>query len=130
MLLDMRTGRPLKPRATAFGQRLAGLRQKAELSQAQLGDKLALSQRAIANWEMRETTSLRPDQITQLAEVLNVSVEFLITGAEPGEKSKPGPKGKLAETFLAVSELPRRQQQKVVEMAQGFVALHKGEQNS
>jgi len=130
MFLDMRTGRPLKPRATAFGRRLAELRQKAGISQAQLGEKLELSQRAIANWEMRETTSLRPDQIARLAEVLKVSVEFLITGAEPGAREKPGPKGQLAEAFLAVSKLPRRQQQKVVEMAQGFVALHDNEKSS
>ncbi len=127
MLVDMKTGRPLKPRPTEFGQRLAELRQKAGLSQAQLGEKLDRSQRAVADWEMQETTALRPEQIIRLAEVLDVSVEYLITGKEPEKRGKPGPKGQLAETFLEVSKLPRRQQQKVVEMAQGFVALHSKE---
>ena len=122
MFVDMKTGRPLKPRPTAFGQRLAELRQKAGLSQAQLGEKLDRSQRAIASWEMHETTALRPDQIMRLAEVLAVSVEFLITGEEPKAPAKPGPKGKLAEAFEHASKLPRGEQKQVVNVVTALIA--------
>jgi len=122
MLADMRTGRPLKPRPTAFGQRLATLRQKAGLSQGQLGEKLELSQRAIANWEMRETTSLRPDLIAELARVLDVSIEFLITGAEPNVRSKPGPKGQLEEAFEQAAKLPRSEQKQVLNVITALIA--------
>ena len=122
MLTDMRTGRPLKPRPTEFGQRLAALRQKAGLSQAQLGEKLDLSQRAIANWEMRETTSLRPDQIAELASVLDVSIEFLITGKEPKAPAKPGPKGQLAAAFEQAAKLPRGEQKQVVNVVTALIA--------
>ena len=128
MLSDMATGRPLKPRPTAFGQRLAELRQKVGLSQAQFGERLGLSQRAIASWEMRETTSFRPDQIAQLADVLDVSVEFLVTGEEPGKRERPGPKGKLAEAFEQASKLPRKDQKQVVSVVNALIAQAKGGQ--
>ena len=53
----------------AFGSRLAQARKDAGLTQAELGEKLGLSQRAIANWELRETTSLRPDQFEALSNI-------------------------------------------------------------
>lgn len=129
MLPDMGTGRPLKPRPTAFGQRLAELRQKAGLSQAQLGEKLGLSQRAIASWEMRETTSFRPEQIAQLADVLDVSVEFLVTGEEPGKRGRPGPKGKLAEAFEQAAKLPRKDQKQVVSVVNALIAQARGSED-
>ena len=122
MLPDMTTGRPLKQRPTAFGQRLAELRKGAGFSQAQLGEKLGFSQRAIASWEMRETTSLRPDQITRLAEVLNVSVEFLITGKEQTRTGRPGPKSKLIEAFEEAAKLPRKDQKQVVSVVNALIA--------
>lgn len=125
MLADMGKGRPLKQRPTAFGQRLGELRQKAGLSQAQLGEILGLSQRAIASWEMRETTSLRPDQIARLADILAVSVEFLITGKEPGKKKRPGPKGKLTTAFEQAAKLPRRNQKQVVNVVNALIAQAK-----
>ena len=122
MLVDMKTGRPLKPRPTEFGQRLAELRQKAGLSQAQLGEKLERSQRAVADWEMQETTALRPEQIIRLAEVLGVSVEYLITGKEPEKRGKPGPKGQLAEMFEQVAVLSRSEQKQVVSVVRALIA--------
>ena len=125
MLADMKTGRPLKPRATAFGQRLAELRQRAGLSQAQLGEKLDRSQRAIASWEIHETTALRPDQIIRLAEVLDVSVEFLITGEDPVRRGKPGPKGQLAKAIEQAAKLPRKDQKEVVSVVNALIAQSK-----
>ena len=125
MLQDMGTGRPLKPRPTAFGRRLAELRQKAGLSQAQLGERLGMSQRAIASWEMRETTSFRPDQIAQLADVLDVSVEFLVTGEQPGKRERRGPKGKLAEAFERAAKLPRKDRKQVVDVVNALIAQAK-----
>ena len=125
MLQDMNTGRPLKSRPTAFGQRLAELRQKAGISQAQLGEILGLSQRAIASWEMRETTSLRPDQIILLADTLNISIDFLITGEERNNAKHPGPKGKLAGVFEQAEELSRNDQKQVVSVVNALIAQAK-----
>jgi hypothetical protein len=41
--------------------------------------------------------------------------------------AKPG--GKLGQVFESVSRLPRRQQQKVIEMAEGFLSLHQASAN-
>ena len=65
-------GRPAKKERTAFGERLYLVRVAAGLSQQQLADKLGLSQRAYAYWE-RHPVALRPDQLEQLAAVLNIS---------------------------------------------------------
>lgn len=125
MLLSMRTGRPLKPRATEFGQRLAEARQKAGLSQAEFGKRMGMSQRAIGNWETRESTSLRPDQIVQITEILGVTAEFLVTGEEPGKPKRPGPKGKLAEAFEQAAKLPRKNQVQIVDVLNALIAQAK-----
>ena len=78
--------------------------------------------RSIANWEMRETTSLRPDLIAELARVLDVSIEFLITGAEPNVRSKPGPKGQLEEAFEQAAKLPRSEQKQVLNVVTALIA--------
>jgi len=77
-----------------------------------------------------ETTGKLPrsNVLIPMAEALGVTVEELLGAPRPQRAVLPG--GKLGEAFIAVSQLPRRQQQKVVEMAQGFVALHKGDQSS
>jgi transcriptional regulator with XRE-family HTH domain len=120
MILDMTTrGRPSTAPRTGFGKRLATARESAGLTQSQLGEKLGLSQRAIAHWE-RGTTALRPDQLDALVKLLNVSVDTLVSGNEIPEK-ETGPKGKVRKIFEAVSRLPRRQQEKIVEVVEAFV---------
>ena len=44
----------------------------------------------------------------------------------PPKPKKHAAKGRLQLVFEQVAKLPRRQQQKVIEMAEGFLALHKG----
>jgi len=120
MILDMTTrGRPSTTLRTGFGKRLATARETAGLTQTQLGEKLGLSQRAIAHWE-RGTTALRPDQLETLAKVLSVSVDALVSG-NGSRPVETGPKGKVRQVFEAVSRLPRRQQEKIVEVVEAFV---------
>lgn len=117
MLVFMtRTGRPIKPRTTPFGQRLAEARKKAGLTQAELGKLLGLSQRAIAHWEIGDTTApLRPKQIEILADTFDISIEELILGVVPGgERAKPGPRGRLRKVFEEAAELAKEDQQQIV----------------
>ena len=58
-----------------------------------------------------------------MAKALGVTVEELLGQPKPRRTGNPG--GKLGQVFEAVSKLPRRQQQKVIEMAEGFLALHR-----
>jgi len=99
----MQTGRPSKRPRPAFGARLHALREEAGLSQAQVAEKLGISQRAYAFWE-REPVALRVEQLTVLANILNAPVEALI-GQQPKQRGG-GPVGKARRVFETVSNSP------------------------
>ena len=112
-------GRPAQKERTEFGTRLHGYRVAAGLSQQELAEKLGMSQRAYAYWE-RHPVALRPEQLQQLAAGLKISVgDLLDAPSEP--KRGNGPTGKMQRLFEEVSQLPRRQQEKVAEFVGAFV---------
>ena len=113
----MKTGRPTKRERPPFGERLAEARIKAGLSQAQLAERMGVNQRLITHWERRSIT-LKPEQLTALAAALNVSADELL-GIKPARQS--GPTGRVRQVFDAVAALPRRQQQKIVDVVEAFV---------
>jgi transcriptional regulator with XRE-family HTH domain len=123
LMLMTRTGRPIKPRTTPFGQRLAEARKKAGLTQAELGKRLGLSQRAIAHWELGDTTApLRPEQIEFLADACGVAAQQLILGAWPNAgRAKPGAHGKLRKVFEEAAELPKDEQLQIVTVVSALV---------
>ena len=118
----MLTGRPAKYPRTAFGERVFTAREAARLSQAEVAEKLGLSQNAYAMWE-RRPIALRPQQIEQLAAVLGVPVEALF-GKVPIPAKPPGPVGRAKKVFEAVSQLPRGQQTTVLDMVESVVRYH------
>ena len=118
----VKTGRPANRERTPFGQRLHTLREQAGLSQQQLADRLGLTQRAYAHWE-RNPVALRPDQLLNLAQTLNVSVDELV-GTNGTKKRGAGPTGKMKQLFEAASRLPRSQQQKIAAVLEAFVNQH------
>lgn len=120
----VKTGRPATRERTPFGQRLHTLREQAGLSQQQLAERLGLTQRAYAHWE-RNPVALRPDQLLNLAQVLNVSVDELV-GTNGTRKRGSGPTGKMKLLFEAASRLPRNQQQKLAAIIEPFIAHHAG----
>lgn len=118
----MQTGRPSKRQRPPFGQRLHELRETVGLTQAQVADKLGISPRAYAFWE-REPVALRADQITTLANILNVRPDELL-GHTPSKKRCSGPAGKMRQVFEAASKLPRSQQEKILAILQPFIREH------
>jgi len=118
----MQTGRPPKHKRPPLGSRIATLREAAGLSQQQLADKIGVNQQMVAYWERRSVT-LRPDQLASLADTLKVSVDSLLGKAEPKPRGT-GPVGKVRQVFETVSRLPRRQQQKIVEVVETLLAGH------
>jgi transcriptional regulator with XRE-family HTH domain len=103
-----------------FGEKLLAARQQAGLSQIQIADKLGITQQTYAGWE-RRTTALKPEYISKLAAILNVSVEYLL-GHENGGKQKGGPIGKARRVFEEVSRLPRHQQQRILGIVEDLIA--------
>jgi transcriptional regulator with XRE-family HTH domain len=118
----VQTGRPSKEPRTPFGARLHAAREVAGLSQAQVADKMGVTQTAYGVWE-RYPVALRPDQIEQLAGLLNVTVEHLF-GRDSVKQRGKGPAGKLRQVFEKASQLPRHQQNKVAEFVGAFVKQH------
>ena len=68
-----------------IGNRIKTKRKELGLTQAELGEKLHVTDRAVSKWEQNEGN---PDIsiIASLASVLNVSIDYLLTGKAPDEK--------------------------------------------
>jgi transcriptional regulator with XRE-family HTH domain len=110
-----------KPRPRQ-GARLAALRRAAGLTQTELADVVGESQRNIAYWEQADKPP-RSDVIPRLASVLGVSVETLLTAeGELAPAHHRGSVGRAQKAFQKVAQLPRRQQDKIIEIVEAFVA--------
>lgn len=68
-----------------FGERLARLRKAAGLKQGDLADKIAVKQSLISMLESgkRQGGLVQSQTMLRMAEVLDVTVEYLLTGQPP-----------------------------------------------
>jgi transcriptional regulator with XRE-family HTH domain len=97
--------------------RIATLRKDAGLSQVELAKRINTSASNVAFWELTGTPP-RGEILPALARELGVSVDELL-GVAP---LKPAiAKGRLQEAFHAAAKLPRRQQQKIVEVVEALL---------
>jgi len=104
----------------ALGARIAELRKAAGFTQAQLAERLELTQQMIASYEVgrrRVPVSLLP----AIAQALAVSVEALI-GHKSAAPSKRGPAPKLQRQMELIQRLPRTKQRFVIEMIDTVLA--------
>lgn len=67
-----------------FAERLKALRKQVKLTQAQIAEKLDISQQTYASWE-RGVKKPTQENLVKIAQVLNVSVDYLVGNSE--EKS-------------------------------------------
>lgn len=115
-------GRPTKNPRSAIGQRIAQARERAGISQAQLAERLGVTQPTVAYWE-RKAVNIRSDVLARIARALDVSTDELL-GTKPSSTRAVKPAGKARRVFDAVSRLPRRQQEKIVEVVEAMVEKH------
>jgi transcriptional regulator with XRE-family HTH domain len=103
------------------GASLRVFREAAGISQRELARQIGERQSNIQYWE---TTGKIPrsDVLAALAKALGVTVEELL--GEPKARRAPAPGGKVRQVFEAVTKLPRRQQQKIVEVVEALVSQH------
>jgi len=116
----MPAGRPAKHNRTPFGTRLHAARVQMGLSQSQIAEVLDITQPSYADWE-RRSVALKPEYLPKLAALLGVTVDYLV-GAGTIKRTEPASRAR--KVFEEVLKLPRKQQAKVVEMAEGFLSLH------
>ena len=114
----MQQGRPTKRPRTDFGTRIFDARRRLGLSQQEVATRLNITQSAYAAWE-RSPVALRPEQLRQLVEILNISAAELM-GLNKS-KQAGGPTGRARKLFEQVSKLPRSQQLHVLTVVEAFV---------
>lgn len=71
------------PDAATFGDRLAGAREAAEMTQSQLARRLGVKKATLAGWE-HDLSEPRANRLSMLAGLLNVSIIWLLTGEGDG----------------------------------------------
>jgi len=101
-----------------LGGRIAELRQKAGMTQAELAQKVGAKQQAWATYE-NATRRLPASLIIPVCEELGVNVEELL-GVQP-PKRMPGPVSKLQQQFEAIRALPPGDQKFFSEMIERFL---------
>ena len=101
---------------------LRQLREAAGLSVRELARQIGGSPTNVSYWE-RSGQIPRSDVLMPIAKALGVTVHDLLGEPGPG---RVAPGGKLGQVFEQVGKLPRRQQQKIVEVVEALVAQHAG----
>lgn len=104
------------------GLHLRALREAAGLSQRDLAARLGIHHSNIGYWE-RSGQPPRSDLLPAMADALGVSIEQLL-GRQTRRAHAVAPNGRSRLAFQAVSRLPKRQQQKIVEVVEALVAQH------
>jgi len=105
------------------GERLKAFREAAGLSQRALAREIGEQYSNVRYWETSGNLP-RSNVLIPMAKVLGVTLEELL--GEPKPKRSIAPGGRLGKLFVEVSKLPRRQQNKVVEFVEAFVAQQNG----
>ena len=98
--------------------RLKALREAAGISQRELARLIGEGQSNIQYWETTGKVP-RSDLLIPLSKALGVTLEELL--GEPRPKRLASPGGRARQLFDAVSKLPRRQQDKVLDILEPFV---------
>lgn len=107
----------------ATNSNLRRLREAAGLSVRELARQIGESNTNVSYWE-RSGQIPRSDVIGAIARALGVSIEEILGEAKPRRSTVPG--GRLGRTFNQVSKLPRRQQDKIIEVVNALVAQSSG----
>ncbi|MGI1663069.1 helix-turn-helix domain-containing protein [Palleronia sp. KMU-117] len=90
--------------AATFGDRLAGAREAAGLSQADLAQRLGVTLESLRSWE-DDRSEPRSNRLQMLAGLLNVSIAWLLTGEGEGLEAPPQDRPAASEPAAIPDEL-------------------------
>jgi len=105
------------------GARLLALRKAAGLSQTELAHLVGEPQPNIAFWELTDKPP-RSDVLPKMAKALGVSIEQLLD-VDTVIARKYEPAGKISKLFNEVRKLPRRQQDKLLDVVAALIDQYK-----
>ncbi len=77
------------PDTATFGDRVAGAREAAGLTQSELARTLGVRKDTVLAWE-EDRSEPRANKLSRMAGVLNVSIMWLLTGEGDGMSGPPG----------------------------------------
>lgn len=106
-----------------FGKRLTQLRRERGLTQAQLGEKVGVSNRVIAYYE-QDGAQPPGAMLAELAVALGVSADELL-GLEPPRPLMPPKTARLLKRLEKVAELPPNDQRAVVKFVEALADARK-----
>ena len=98
------------------------LRKVAGISQRELARRLGVHHSNISYWETSGNPP-RGEVIPAMAKELNTTADELL-GIKASKPKKTVAKGRMQKMFEAASKLPRRQQEKIVDLLEPFVREH------
>ncbi|HBS50253.1 MAG TPA: transcriptional regulator [Rhodobacteraceae bacterium] len=91
------------PDTATFGDRVAGAREQAGMTQAQLARRLGVKKATLVGWE-NDLSEPRANKLSMMAGILNVSLMWLLTGEGEG-MSPPDEVDAAPEMTAILSEL-------------------------
>ncbi|GGH22453.1 Helix-turn-helix [Cribrihabitans marinus] len=89
------------PDTATFGDRVAGAREAAGMTQAQLARRLGVKKTTVAGWE-EDLSEPRANKLSMMAGLLNVSIKWLLTGEGEG-MAAPADAGSSDQDLLGVA---------------------------
>lgn len=92
------------PDAATFGDRVAGARDAAGMTQTQLARRLGVKKATIVSWE-DDISEPRANKLSMMAGLLNVSIMWLITGEGEGMEAPTDPESPAHDLSEIVAEL-------------------------
>jgi transcriptional regulator with XRE-family HTH domain len=107
--------------------RLRHLREKAGISLRELARQINEQPSNINFWETSGNLP-RSDVLVSIAKVLGVTVEELL--GEPRPRRAPAPGGRIGRLLESVATLPRRQQEKVIDIFETVLVGQQSKANS
>jgi transcriptional regulator with XRE-family HTH domain len=113
--------RKLSAPRKGIGARITELRIAANLTQKELAAQADVPSANIGFWE-RTNTPPPSDALLRIAKVLGTTADALLTGKAHVPAQKPGPAGRVSQTFDQVAKLPRSQQKKILDVVDALLA--------
>lgn len=92
------------PDAATFGDRVAGAREAAGMTQAQLARRLGVKKATVRGWE-EDLSEPRANKLSMMAGLLNVSIMWLLTGEGDGMTGPAEPSSEQEGLAEILSEL-------------------------
>lgn len=109
----------------SFPKILRQLRRNKDWSQGQLAQKIGIDTQRISKYE-RGASSPPLDTLVKIARVLDVSLDYLLTGQSPGAEKITN--NKLIERIEELERLPLEYQETLISVLDSFIKRYKFEE--